>query len=169
MRRLLLATALAGVTVLGIAPAEASKPSVGAVTTNCRVHVQGTWPTDDRFNAEVKPGAVRPSGSGPAIHQTPDGIVLRWRAETLLCRRDGGVVPAHGGANIADFTGLGTLQRAGEKPIEVFVQTHVEDRGEGERNLDDYWAVRATDPDTGDEIYFNANYLATGTVKLIPV
>lgn len=168
MRRLLLGTALAGAIALGIAPAEAAKPS-DAVTTNCRVHAQGTLVTGDRFNADIKPGDVRPIGKGPAIHRTPDGIVIKWHAETLLCRRDGGIVPPHGGANIADFNGYGTMQRPGEKPIDVFVQTHVEDRGEGDRNLDDYWAVLARDPVTGDEVYYNANYLASGTVKLIPV
>lgn len=167
IRRLLVVGALFGVVGGGATPAADAAPSPQAPTTDCRVHVQGTHANGDRFNAEIQP-LVRPFGRGPSTHSAADGTVLKVKADTLLCRRDGGTVPEHGGANIADFTGTGTMRRPDGTSQAVSFQAHVEDRGEGENNANDYWAIRALDAD-GNEVFFAANYLASGTVKLIPV
>ena len=168
--RLLAVLAIASAVGVGASPADAANDP-GAVTLDCRVHMEGAWPTDEVFNAEVRP--VEPlrlrTARGPVILTAPDGTVLKWKANFLRCRRDGGLVPEAGGANIADFTGMGTIQSPGGATINVNFQAHVEDRGEApERRVLDFFALRAVDA-LGNEVYFNANSLARGTVKLIPV
>ena len=146
------------------ATADASGP-----TTHCRARFQGTWADGAHFNGQVRPNGARPNGKGVVHHVDADGTQIVMHATNWLCRRDGGIVPDHGGANIADSQdGPGTLRPKNGVAIPVSVSIHIEDRGDGVRNRDDYFAIRAVNA-AGDEVYFNANFLASGSVDIIPV
>jgi len=160
------ATALAaGCIALGATP-QPAVADFGAVTTDCRARFRGTWPPGDRFNGDVRP-TTRFYGVGIVHHIALDGTQFRLQVETHLCRRDGGSVPQHGGANIADFTGHGTMRSKTGTIEQIEWEAHVEDRGAGSER-EDFFALRCLDAN-GDEVYFDANYLATGDVVLTPV
>ncbi len=161
--------ALSAAVVGATSPAWAAKPDPAPVALDCKVNVDGSWETGETFNAEVQPNGPLRAAKGPVNLQAPDGTTINVKSSFLRCRRDGGLVPETNGANIADFTGNGTFKAPGQHRVNVTFQAHVEDRGEtAERNRLDYFAIRVLDIG-GNEIYFNANYLATGSVRLIPV
>jgi hypothetical protein len=101
---------------------------------------------------------------------TNDGTLMLLHAKTLFCRRDGGDVPAHGGANVADATGS-ALILGNRGPVKVVnFQLHLEDRGTAMRpegGSSDFYALRLSD-DADNELYLDANYFATGGVELTP-
>lgn len=169
LRTTAIALAAACVGLGAMPPATADPPGSdsGPVTTDCRARLRGTWPAGDRFNGDIRPLGVRPGGVGFLHHVTGDGTQFHLQAETLLCRRDGGLVPEHGGANIADFTGPGTVRTKTGTVSRIRWEAHVEDRGVGHER-EDYFVLHTLD-ENGDELYFDANFLATGDVVLTPV
>ena len=170
MRMLRIAITLAaGCVGAASMPTPMATAESSAATTDCRARFEGTWPDGGRFSGQVRPYDVRPHGRGVVHVVDADGTQLVMHATNWLCRRDGGTVPDHGGANIADSQdGRGTLRPKNGVAIPVTVSFHIEDRGDGARNREDYFAIRAVNA-AGDEVYFNANYLASGSVDIIPV
>lgn len=74
-------------------------------------------------------------------------------------------MPETGGANIADLEGTAHITRDGASLKGTF-QVHVEDRGTG-YETEDYFAVRILDA-AGEEVIFDANYLQSGDIELVP-
>jgi hypothetical protein len=139
---------------------------VDAVGLQCRVQYSGSWPNGVTFSGNVRPSGPDRAALGEGQHAAPGGPKFVLRPDLLSCRRDGGLVPPAGGANIADTRGSAMLVGGGT-PLRGTFNMHVEDRGpQAERGLD-FVALQVFDA-AGNEVYFDANYLASGEVDLIP-
>jgi hypothetical protein len=167
---------LAGLALVSTAsPAVAFRPAPG-LTLECVAKVENavTATSIELANGVIRPDGARPAGKGQLTVHLSGGRILQLRADSLVCRRDGGLIPEAGGANIADFSGTGQLiDDSGPRPVDF--QAHVEDRGEApERRVQDFIALRLLEPDPSkeiweeDELYLDANYLTSGTIKLVP-
>lgn len=169
-RTLVVAAALTGaaLTVTSGAHAGPVEDLLIATTTDCRVELDGATTSFGVARGRVDPGPERPAGHGEIQVDLADGHHLVLIPETLLCRRDGGAVPAHGGANIADVGGRAVSNGPGvpATPRATF-QVHVEDRGEG-REREDYLALRILD-EGGEELRIDAGFLTGGDIRLVPV
>jgi hypothetical protein len=153
-------------------------PAEGAVSLDCRVRVieasfsaAAGQPELKRADGHAKPAGERPIGSGTVIAVLQDGRRFLLQVDTLFCRRDGGLVPPHGGANIADMTGRATPLGLGLLTTgpDLEFQMHVEDRGSMASVGQDYLALRVTPVDEPEtELVLTANFLAGGEVELTP-
>jgi hypothetical protein len=165
-----LAAAAFVVSIAGIATPAFAAPPGGPTTTHCRVRVEHAVLAPESTivrsaHGAVNPGLVLPAGNGEMRVELANGGRVALHADYLICRRDGGTVPAHGGANIADVEGTAQMFDGG-KPVDVRFQVHVEDRGAG-RETEDYFALRLSDVDN-NELLFDANFLVSGDIKLVP-
>jgi hypothetical protein len=158
--RFLAAAALAGAAVLvTAAPGDAAG-------LQCREQYSGSFPNGTTFSGNVRPSGPDRAALGEGQLAVPDGPKFILRPDLLSCRRDGGLVPPRGGANNADTRGSAMLVGGGT-PFRGTFNMHVEDRGpQAERGLD-FVALQVLDA-AGTEVYFDANFLASGEVDLIP-
>jgi hypothetical protein len=118
------------------------------------------------FSGNVRPSGPERAALGEGQHAVPDGPKFVLHPDFLRCRRDGGLVPPAGGANIADTRGSAMLV-GGATPTYGTFQMHVEDRGPQATVGLDFVALRVLDA-AGNELYFAADYLTSGEVDLIP-
>jgi hypothetical protein len=148
-------------------------PVASAVTPiDCSMTVAGDNSLSlGHVSAHVRPAGERPLATGTFVVRLPDGDGhLVAHVDSLFCRRDGGLVPEHGGANIADLEGSARLWCTGSPPTDVHLSAHVEDRGRGFEDQDYVaWYLSTGSEEDRVDLALGANFLARGDVRLTPV